>query len=68
MERPWPRARTVVVGDTPRDVACARADGLRVVAITTGPFARDDLQEADVVVDHAAGSSTSSEAGMMRAP
>ena len=24
---PWPRERTVVVGDTPRDIACARADG-----------------------------------------
>ena len=33
----WPRERTVVVGDTPRDIACARADGLRVVAIATGP-------------------------------
>ena len=23
---PWPRERTVVIGDTPRDIACARAD------------------------------------------
>ena len=34
----WPRERTVVIGDTPRDIACARADGLRVVAVATGPF------------------------------
>ena len=26
----WPRERTIVIGDTPRDIACARADGLRV--------------------------------------
>jgi phosphoglycolate phosphatase-like HAD superfamily hydrolase len=24
----WPRERTVVIGDTPRDIACARADGV----------------------------------------
>ncbi len=28
---PWPRAQTAVIGDTPRDIACARADGVRVV-------------------------------------
>ena len=36
----WPRERTVVIGDTPRDIACARADGVRVVAVATGPFRR----------------------------
>jgi phosphoglycolate phosphatase-like HAD superfamily hydrolase len=50
----WPRARTVVVGDTPRDIACARADGIRVVAVTTGPFAAADLAEADHVASGAA--------------
>ena len=35
---PWPRERTLLIGDTPRDIACARADGVRVVAIATGPF------------------------------
>jgi phosphoglycolate phosphatase len=49
----WPRERTVVVGDTPRDVACARADGLRVVAVTTGPFDAEALREADHVVSGA---------------
>lgn len=48
---PWPPQDTVVIGDTPRDVACARADGVRVVGVTTGPHPRADLAEADAVVD-----------------
>jgi len=51
---PWPRERTLVIGDTPRDIACARADGLRVVAVTTGPFTADALAEADHVASGAA--------------
>ncbi|MEI6792371.1 MAG: haloacid dehalogenase-like hydrolase [Actinomycetes bacterium] len=47
----WPAERTVVIGDTPRDIACARADGTLVVAVATGPFAADDLAGADVVID-----------------
>ena len=47
----WPRERTVVIGDTPRDIACARADGLRVVAVATGPFGVEQLADADAVVD-----------------
>ncbi len=50
---PWPRERTAVVGDTPRDIACARADGLRVAAVATGPFGAAELAGADVVVDDA---------------
>ena len=50
---PWPRQRTVVIGDTPRDIACARADGVRVAAVTTGGFAAEALAEADAVVDDA---------------
>ncbi len=46
---PWPQARTAVIGDTPRDIACARADGVRVAAIATGPFEPDELHEADAV-------------------
>ena len=45
----WPRERTVVIGDTPNDIACARSDGLRVIAVTTGPFDAEALREADVV-------------------
>ncbi|HEU4974526.1 MAG TPA: haloacid dehalogenase-like hydrolase [Baekduia sp.] len=50
--RPWPREQTVVIGDTPRDIACARADGVHVIAIATGPFRADDLRGADAVVQH----------------
>jgi phosphoglycolate phosphatase len=46
---PFPRERTVVIGDTPRDIACARADGVRCVAVATGPFAADQLRDADAV-------------------
>lgn len=50
---PWPRERTVVIGDTPRDIACARADGLHVVAIATGPHPPEDLHDADVILESA---------------
>jgi phosphoglycolate phosphatase-like HAD superfamily hydrolase len=43
------RAETIVIGDTPRDIACARADGLRCVAVTTGWFGADELSGADAV-------------------
>lgn len=50
---PHPRERTVVLGDTPRDVACAQADEVRCVGITTGRFGADDLGGADAVVHDA---------------
>jgi phosphoglycolate phosphatase-like HAD superfamily hydrolase len=50
---PWPRERTVVIGDTPRDIACARVDRVRVVAVATGPYAAEALADADAVVDGA---------------
>ncbi|HYF25879.1 MAG TPA: haloacid dehalogenase-like hydrolase [Baekduia sp.] len=50
----YPRERTVVIGDTPRDIACARADAVRCVAVATGPFAAADLQDADAVVERPA--------------
>jgi phosphoglycolate phosphatase-like HAD superfamily hydrolase len=46
----YPRVRTVVVGDTPNDIACARADGVRCVAVATGPYGADALGAADTVV------------------
>jgi phosphoglycolate phosphatase-like HAD superfamily hydrolase len=45
-----PREDTVVIGDTPRDIACARADGVKVIAIASGPYAAADLEDADAVV------------------
>src|SRR3954470_23210885 len=47
---PFPRARTVVVGDTPNDIACARADGVRCVAVATGPYGAGDLRRAEAVI------------------
>ena len=44
-----PRERTIVIGDTPRDIACARADGVRVIAVTTGPYDAHALRSADGV-------------------
>jgi phosphoglycolate phosphatase len=49
----YPREKTVIIGDTPRDIACARADGVRCIAIATGPFAESQLRAADVVVSSA---------------
>ncbi len=43
----------VVIGDTPRDIACARAGNARAVAVATGAFTRDALAACapDVVLD-----------------
>ena len=50
---PWPRERTIVIGDTPRDIECARVDEVRVAAVATGHFSITQLAEADAVVDDA---------------
>ena len=42
---------TVVVGDTPRDLACARAIGATAVGVATGNYTRDHLAGADLVLD-----------------
>ena len=42
----YPREQTVVIGDTPRDIACARADGVHVIAVTTGPYTRRAAQRS----------------------
>jgi len=44
-----PRERTILIGDTPRDIACARADGVRCVAVASGPYGADALTGADAV-------------------
>jgi phosphoglycolate phosphatase-like HAD superfamily hydrolase len=51
--RPHPRELTIVIGDTPRDIACARADGVRCAAVATGPFGAEELGSADAVVSDA---------------
>jgi phosphoglycolate phosphatase-like HAD superfamily hydrolase len=44
---------TVVIGDTPLDVACAAASGARSIAVATGSYSVDDLRAAgaDVVFE-----------------
>jgi phosphoglycolate phosphatase-like HAD superfamily hydrolase len=51
--RPNPREQTIVIGDTPRDIACAAADDVRCVAVATGPFDMSELSEADHVASDA---------------
>jgi phosphoglycolate phosphatase len=51
--RPYARERTVVIGDTPRDILCARADGVHVIAVATGPYGAGELIGADAVVERA---------------
>ena len=46
---PYPRPGTIVIGDTPQDIACARADEIRCVAVASGPFRADELAAADAV-------------------
>ncbi|MGO9957944.1 MAG: haloacid dehalogenase-like hydrolase [Solirubrobacteraceae bacterium] len=46
---PHARARTIVIGDTPRDIVCARADDVRCLAVATGPYEPAELADADAV-------------------
>jgi len=53
----WGRAlapeHAIVIGDTPRDVACGKVGGMRTIAVATGTFTVDDLSTtgADHVVE-----------------
>jgi phosphoglycolate phosphatase len=47
----WPARKTVLVGDTPRDVAGAHEARAKAVGVTTGAFAATALRAADVVLD-----------------
>jgi phosphoglycolate phosphatase len=46
-------ADTTVIGNTPKDIACARAIGARAVAVATGTVSREALAEAgpDALLD-----------------
>jgi phosphoglycolate phosphatase len=48
-----PAADVIVVGDTPHDVACAKAAGATAVAVATGGFTADELRAcgAPIVFD-----------------
>lgn len=42
---------TLIIGDTPKDIACARALGARCLAVATGTVPPAGLKEADHVLD-----------------
>jgi phosphoglycolate phosphatase-like HAD superfamily hydrolase len=49
LERSVPAAardRTIIIGDTPHDIECARAIGARILAVATGNFSVEQLQDA----------------------
>ena len=43
MGRPFDGRDTVIIGDTPRDIGCARAFGACAIAVATGWHTVDDL-------------------------
>ncbi|MEM9083281.1 MAG: HAD family hydrolase [Planctomycetota bacterium] len=45
--------QVIVIGDTPADIRCARANGCRALAVATGPITRQVLEshDPDLVVD-----------------
>jgi len=40
----------IIIGDTPRDVECAKYIGAKVIAVTTGVYKKKDLGKADLIV------------------
>lgn len=50
--RSFPPEKTWIIGDTPKDIACARAIGAKCLAVATGGFTADQLAAhgADLVV------------------
>ena len=44
-------ADLVIIGDTPRDIACAHASGATAVAVATGRYDADQLRDADLVLE-----------------
>lgn len=51
--RVFTQDETWVIGDTPKDIACAKAVGVRCLAVATGRFTADELKAhgADEVVE-----------------
>ncbi len=43
----------IIIGDTPRDVRCAKIHGARCIAVATGPYSKEELltTDADMVLD-----------------
>jgi phosphoglycolate phosphatase-like HAD superfamily hydrolase len=53
--RAWPRARTAVVGDTPLDIAAAKADAVASVVFSSERYPRDALVSAEAVASDVEG-------------
>lgn len=49
----FPPEDCIVVGDTPRDVQCAKIHGASCIAVATGPYSKESLLNtaADIVID-----------------
>jgi phosphoglycolate phosphatase len=43
--QPFDPLEVVIVGDTPRDVSCGRSAGMRTLAVSTGQYSTQDLNE-----------------------
>lgn len=46
-----PMQNFVIIGDTPLDIACAKAGQIPVIAVSTGKYKSHQLLEADLVVE-----------------
>lgn len=40
----------VIIGDTPRDIACAHANGIQAFCVATGTYSEEELKKADADV------------------
>jgi len=45
LKRKVDKHELVIIGDTPRDIACARDAGIEVIAVSTGIFSFEDLEK-----------------------
>jgi phosphoglycolate phosphatase-like HAD superfamily hydrolase len=45
--RTFDSEEVIVIGDTPKDIACARACGAKVLAVSTGTVPHEDLKKAE---------------------
>jgi len=56
--KPFASADVIVIGDTPKDIACAKACDAKSVAVATGKFNADELaaHDPDLVLADLAGS------------
>lgn len=46
-----PLERFVIVGDSPLDIACAKAGNIKVIAVASGVYKHNHLSDADLVVN-----------------